>query len=102
MPKGSFVIGHKHKTKHFNIVLSGRARVMCNNEISEISAPHIFVSGEGVRKVLYIIEDMKWATIHPTDETDLDNLEQILIEKSDCWKEFQLSEQKCKELMGDK
>lgn len=82
MPAGSFIIGHEHKTKHINVVLSGRALVSINGETFHLEAPHTFVSDPGVRKVLYILEEMRFLTIHPTDETDLDKLEQELIVKS--------------------
>jgi quercetin dioxygenase-like cupin family protein len=79
MPKGTFVIGKTHKTEHFNIVHSGRANVMIDGEYKEISAPDMFVSKEGVKKVLWILEDMVWSTIHATTETNLDILEKELI-----------------------
>lgn len=65
MPKGTFVIGHEHKTEHFNIVLSGRARVLVDGVATEIKAPALFVSKAGVRKILEILEDMRWVTVHP-------------------------------------
>ena len=79
MPKGTFVIGRTHKTEHFNIVISGAANVMMDGEISFIQAPAMFKSGPGVRKVLYILEDMIWATTHATEETDLEKLEEDLV-----------------------
>jgi len=82
MPAGTFVIGHLHKTEHFNIVLRGRAIVMIDGETQEIVGPCTFVSGPGVRKVLYIKEDMVWQTIHPTHETNMARLEEDLIVKS--------------------
>jgi len=82
MPAGTFVIGHEHLTEHFNIVLSGRARVMMDGQIHEITGPSVFVSKPGVRKVLFIYEDMRWCTLHPTEETDLEILENLLINKS--------------------
>lgn len=82
MPKGAFIIGHEHKTEHFNIVLSGRARVLIGGDVQEIVAPCIFVSKPGVRKVLYILEEMRWATVHPTEETNVGRLEDELIAKS--------------------
>ncbi len=82
MPAGTFVIGHQHNTEHFNIVISGRASVMIEGKVHQIVAPSIFKSGSDVRKVLFIHEDMRWLTVHPTDETDLDRLEEILITKS--------------------
>jgi hypothetical protein len=42
----------------------------------------VFKSGVDVRKVLFIIEDTRWVTVHPTDETDLGKLEDLLIIKS--------------------
>jgi hypothetical protein len=77
MPAKTFVIGKTHKTEHFNIVLSGLANVMIDGEIHRIEAPAVFKSGAGVKKVLYILEDMVWLTTHPTDETDLKKLEEL-------------------------
>ena len=82
MPAGTFVIGHEHKTEHFNVVLSGRARVLIDGVVTEIKAPSVFVSKPGVRKVLVIEEDMRWATVHATTETDVHRLEADLIIKS--------------------
>lgn len=89
MPKDAFVIGHQHKTEHLNIVLSGKANVLCDGQVMEIKAPHVFISKAGVRKMLHIIEDMRWATIHPTNETDLAKLEVLLIDKSQAWQDHQ-------------
>jgi len=67
MPKSSIVIGHEHKTKHFNIVISGAAYVSFGDGIVSIEAGDTFTSEAGVRKALYITEDMVWQTIHPID-----------------------------------
>lgn len=81
MPAGTFVVGHEHKTQHQNIVLTGRARVLMEGRISEIAAPCVFESGPGVQKVLYIIEDMRFITVHanPEDCTDVVKLEEQLL-----------------------
>lgn len=91
MPAGTLVIGHEHKTRHFNIVLKGRALVMIDGRIEEIIAPCTFISEPGVRKVLLIKEDMSWQTVHPTLETDIDKLEHELIIKSDSFTSFKES-----------
>jgi hypothetical protein len=85
MPADTFIIGHKHNTEHFNIILTGRASVMMDGVIHEIKAPAILKSGVGVRKILYIHETMRWITIHPTDETDVQKLEDMLVVKSDAF-----------------
>ena len=97
MPAGTIVIGHEHKTEHFNIVLSGKARVMMNGEIHLIKGPDVFVSGPGVSKVLYILENMRWATIHPSDETNIEVLEDILVNKSPSYYKY---EKMIDELLG--
>ena len=82
MPKGMIVIGHVHKTKHLNIVSTGKARVFYDGEMHEITAPYTFESNAGVRKALFILEDMFWTTIHVTDETNQDKLDDMLIDKN--------------------
>ncbi len=85
MPAGSVIIGHEHTTEHFNIVLSGRAEVLFDGRVETVKAGDIFTSGAGVRKVLHVLETCTWATIHPTEETDLEKIESKLIRKSDTW-----------------
>jgi quercetin dioxygenase-like cupin family protein len=78
MPAGTRVIGHEHTTTHFNIVLSGRCRVIDGDKVVEIAAPYVFISEAGTKKILNVIEDTIWATVHPTDETNIEKLEAIL------------------------
>ena len=92
MPAGTFVIGHKHRTKHLNVVLSGCALVIVDGEIRRMQAPLVFESNPGVRKLLYILEDCDWATIHATDETDIAKLEEQLIEKSAAFTQHELEQ----------
>lgn len=83
MPAGTVVIGHQHKTEHFNIILKGRCRVMIGDEIHEIAAPCTFVSGAGAQKILNVLEDTIWQTVHsnPDNETDLETLEDRYVNK---------------------
>lgn len=100
MPAGTFVIGHCHKTRHLNIISQGRATVMMDGDVHEIVAPCVLTSEVNVRKVLYIHEDMIWATIHPTHETDLDKLEAELITKSPSYMRHLEDLQELKKLVG--
>ena len=97
MPAGALIIGHEHKTEHFNIVLTGAALVAIDGKVEEIVAPATFVSKPGVRKVLLIIEDMTWQTVHPTTETDPAKLEEMLIVKSEGFQEVERQLQLLKE-----
>lgn len=100
MPKGTVVIGHQHKTEHFNIVMSGKATVFIDGKLEEIVAPSIFKSSANVRKILFIHETMIWATVHPTDETDINKLEDELIVKSQSFQEYQIDVAKANKLMN--
>lgn len=83
MPKGMMVIGQVHNTTHLNLVSKGSALVVDNaGRVSRVTAPFTFESKAGVRKVLFILEDMFWTTIHVTNETDIEVLENTLVDKS--------------------
>ena len=71
MEKDIWVIGKTHKTEHFNIIHTGSCNLMIDGVISYVKAPYMFVSGKGVKKVLRIIEDMTWSTVHPINNDDL-------------------------------
>lgn len=84
MPAGAFVLGHEHLTEHANIILKGRARVTVGGEVQLIEAGTMIGSGPGVRKTLFILEDMIWQTVHanPDNCTDIDVLEARIRVKS--------------------
>lgn len=81
MPADTIVIGRVHKTSHFNILVKGACLIVHDDGTrEELRAPMVFVSQAGVQKVLYITEDMIWMTTHPSDETDLEKLDAMLVE----------------------
>ncbi|CAB4122440.1 hypothetical protein UFOVP33_7 [uncultured Caudovirales phage] len=83
LPKGSYLIGHQHKTDHLNVLFTGKVSVIMNGSSVEITAPCVFKAEAGVRKIIYAHEDSVLANIHGTNETDLDKIEDELIIKSD-------------------
>lgn len=81
MPAGTFIIGKIHKTRHLCIVSQGRALVGGVGEAGRlVEAPCTFMSEIGTRRWLRILDDMVWTTIHPTNETDLEKIEALIIE----------------------
>lgn len=97
MPANTFVIGNEHLTEHFNIVLTGKARVMVGDQVMNLHAPCSFVSKPGVMKVLLILEDMIFMTVHPTMETDIDTLERMLFVKTKARQEYEKQSKQLKE-----
>lgn len=87
IPAGTFSIGHHQNLEHMNHMVKGRV-IMLNEDgtTSELVAPKTFTAKPG-RKIGYIVEDMVWRNIYPTNETDIDTLEETYLTKSETWKE---------------
>lgn len=84
MPAGSLITSKIHKTEHPFVVLSGKVSVWTNDgDRVDIEGPYVGTTYPGTRRVLYIHEDTRWITFHPSDETELDKLEAQLIEPHD-------------------
>lgn len=93
IPADVFSIGHYQKTTHLNIMLAGRVTmVMEDGSHVEVVAPQTFVSGPG-RKIGYIHEKMIWQNVYATDETDIEKLEAMFLDKSNTWKNCQRDKQ---------
>jgi hypothetical protein len=85
IPAGTFSIGHHQNFEHMNHMVEGRV-IMLNDDrtTTEVVAGATFISPAG-RKVGFILEDMIWRNIYPTNETDIDKLEETYLTKSDTW-----------------
>ena len=86
MPAGAIVLGHEHKLPSLNMVLSGKLVLLADGARREVTAPYIFTSNGG-RKVVQIIEDCVFQNIIATDETDIEKIEAMCIEKSPAYME---------------
>lgn len=81
MKAGLIVVGKIHKQEHVALISQGRATVVTEHGVVEMKAPFMFKSPPGVRRALLIHEDMVWTTVHRSEHTDLDRLEDQLIAK---------------------
>lgn len=82
IPAGTFVIGNEHRTEHFNLAVSGKCRCFVNGFVRELNAKDLFVSDKNVMKVAFVTADLHFMTIHATDETNVDKLEEMLFVKT--------------------
>ena len=84
-------IGHKHKTRHLNVIMTGKALVSINGEVQLMEAPDVFESQIGVRKSLYILEDMIWLTVHYNNgaEEYSQEMEDKFIKKTEDFKQYE-------------
>ena len=79
IPKGTLLTGKIHKTQHLNIISKGDISVMTEHGPMRVQAPFTMVSPPGTKRIGYAHEDTVWTTIHGTEETDLEKLEEHLI-----------------------
>lgn len=75
IPAGTVLTGKIHRHSCINIITQGKMRVVTDEGEYDIQAPHHFVSGPGVKKAGYALEDTIWINVHPWNGTD--DLEQI-------------------------
>ena len=99
VPKGSLVIGKIHKHSHVNVVSQGECSVLTEFGVDRIKAPFTFVSKPGTKRVVYTHEDTIWTTIHVTDETDLEKVEDVVIAKT--YEEFEAMGAKATPELGE-
>lgn len=82
MPAGAVVIGKPHRKEHMCVMLQGRMIIVDAEGVQkELVAPLTFVGGPG-RKVAYILETTVFQNILATDETDIEVLENMLVDNT--------------------
>lgn len=79
MKAGSIIVSKLHAQEHICIISAGKAVVTTESGTQVIEAPCTFISPAGSKRVLLIVEDMVWSTIHRCDGTDVEKLEALLI-----------------------
>ena len=90
MAKGMVLVGHKHSTETVNTLLKGKVALIEDGKLIYSEAPFTYVTPATHRKAAYVIEDMIWQNIFSSDETDVEILEDILVEKSPALVEFEV------------
>jgi len=80
MPAGMIISSKIHITNHFCFVLKGKAQVVDEHKGGQvIEAPCMIKTLAGTKRVLKILEDSLWITVHATEETDVDEIEKQII-----------------------
>lgn len=83
IPAGTVIVGKIHKHQHLNILSQGDVRVLTEGGgVEDLSGPLTMVSPAGTKRAVYAKTDVVWTTIHLTNETDLEKIEEETIAKS--------------------
>lgn len=79
MPAGSLITSKIHKTEHFALIVKGAVTVAQEDGLRYIEAPYMTITKPGTKRALYVHEDTIWITFHPTDKTDVEEIEAEII-----------------------
>lgn len=82
IPKDTLVVGKIHRHSHLNMLMKGKVSVLTEEGPKTLEAPLTMVSPAGTKRVVYTHEDTIWVTVHLTNETDLEKIEDQIIAKS--------------------
>ena len=82
IPKDSLIVGKIHKFAHLNFLMKGKVTVATEEGPVQLEGPLMMVSKAGTKRVVYTHEDTWWATVHLTNETDLEKIEEEIIAPS--------------------
>lgn len=79
MPKGIKAVTKIHKTEHPFVFTKGSLDVWTEEEgWVRINAPYVGITKPGTRRLMVIYEDTIMMTFHPSNETDIEKLEDYL------------------------
>lgn len=83
IPKDITVVGKLHKYPQMNILTKGKLLVSVDDEIKILEAPYVICSPAGTKRIAHALEDSVWITIHATEETDVNKIEQHFIAQTE-------------------
>ena len=78
IPAGCILTGRIHRNNDYNIVYYGEMDVMTEHGMKRVVGPCSFTGKAGVKQIGVAYSDCLWTTIHATNETDFDALEEAL------------------------
>ncbi len=78
-PAGTVIVGKIHKREHFYIVTKGKVRVVTDSGSNDYEAGAVVVSSPGTKRAVLALEDSICMTVHRTEKTVLDDIEEELI-----------------------
>ena len=80
-PKGELLVTKIHKVAHPFFLMKGDMTILMEDGIKRIKAPHYGITPAGTKRLIYCHEDCVFVTVHATNETDLEKIEEEVIAK---------------------
>lgn len=84
IPAGYDLLSHVHEYDHLSILASGKVLWTAGDiETRAITGPHALIVESGVEHKLHALTDAVWFCIHPTDETDLGEVDAAILKRGE-------------------
>ena len=81
-PAGELLVTKIHKYSHPFFLLKGQMTIMSEDGEKTIQAPHYGITNAGTKRIIYAHTDCIFVTVHATNETDVDKIEEEIIAKN--------------------
>lgn len=83
IPGGQFIVGKKHKKGHVTMLMYGDATIITPDSQERVKGPRVWVDEAGIQRAIYTHSDCLFVTVHTTNSTDINDIENELIEGED-------------------
>ena len=80
-PKGMIFTTQIHKVRHPFFILKGKAKILTDNGVEILEAPYFGITEPGTKRLMEIVEDIEWYTVHATEETTVEGVERDVLAK---------------------
>jgi quercetin dioxygenase-like cupin family protein len=81
IPAGMWLLQHVHAYDHLSILASGVVRLEVDGGVLELHGPRAIAIRKGQSHKVTAITDAVWFCIHPTDETDADKVDDVILRR---------------------
>ena len=81
VPKGHLFVTKLHKKAHPLFIMKGKISILTEDGVKTVEAPWYTITKAGTKRVIYVHEEVIGLTVHATEETDLDKIEDEVIAK---------------------
>lgn len=81
IPAGTLIVGKIHKFETIHIISKGDITFLSHDGAKRVQAPYFVVGTPGVKRVGLAHTETVWTTVHGTEKTNVEDIEEEVIAK---------------------
>ena len=78
-PEGQLIVTKIHKKKHPFFLMAGEMSVLTEEGVEYLKAPYFGITEPGTKRFIYTHTNCIFITVHATEETDIEKIENDVI-----------------------